>query len=181
MPAGEARNLAVFMGAMTTLWSVVGLGYYPVASAVGCVVGVAIGVVAIVAARGAPAAAGPERRDGRSRSVFLLAVAREVVAAVAAALILGATGQPGYILPALALIVALHFFVFLLQERSALHLATGIVGTAASATAIVLMAAGAVGQNAGHAIAAAALATCTAAYGLAFLRLIRSARETTPA
>ena len=77
--------------------------------------------------------------------------------AVAAALILGATGQPGYILPALALIVALHFFVFLLQERSALHLATGIVGTAASATAIVLMAAGAVGQNAGHAIAAAAL------------------------
>ncbi|CAM3634728.1 hypothetical protein ACXYTP_12725 [Tsukamurella ocularis] len=190
MPVRGARSLAVFMGAMTVLWSVLGLRAAPVAGAVLAAAGAAVIVAAVVLARGRAAAAttGPDspgrgrrqRAGGSSRSVFRIAVAAEIVAAVIAVVVLNRAGHPQYIAPAIALVVALHFFVFLLDGPQPVHLATGIVGTVGAVTAICLMAAGAVTPGVGHAIAGGALALCTLAYGLGFLRILAdSPRSTT--
>lgn len=187
MPAHKARSLAVFMGAMTVLWSVLGLHAVPVVGAVLAVAGAGVIVAAVALARGradATAAerggAGRPRTGGASGSVFRLAVAGEAVAAVIAVVALNRSGHPQYIAPAIALIVALHFFVFLLDGPQPMHVAAGTVGTVAAATAIGLMAAGVVTPGIGHAIAGGALALCTLGYGLGFLRLLAdSPRSTT--
>lgn len=183
MPVRKARSLAVFMGAMTVLWSIFGLRPYPAVSAIGVIVGVAVAVAAVAAARrmSAESVAAPTAVSATDRSVFRLAVAFEVVTAIVAIVALSKSGHPRYIMPVVALIVALHFFVFLVTQRSALHIATGIIGTVGAAAAIALMAAGAVGAAAGHAIAAVALSACTAAYGVTFVRLILSVNESGPA
>ncbi|CAM3144749.1 hypothetical protein [Tsukamurella hominis] len=187
MPAHKARSLAVFMGAMTVLWSVLGLHAVPVVGAVLAVAGAGVIVAAVALARGradATAAerggAGRPRTGGASGSVFRLAVAGEAVAAVIAVVALNRTGHPQYITPAIALVVALHFFAFLLDGPQPMHLAAGTVGTVAAATAIGLMAAGIVTPGTGHAIAGGALALCTLGYGLGFVRLLAdSPRSTT--
>lgn len=190
MPVRNARSLAVFMGAMTVLWSVLGLHAVPIVGAVLAVAGAGVMVTAVALARGRADATtmnpgSPEedrglRAGGASRSVFRIAVAAEAVAAVIAVVALNRTGHPQYIAPAIALIVALHFFVFLLDGPQPMHVAAGTVGTVAAATAIGLMAAGVVTPGTGHAIASGALALCTLGYGLGFLRLLAdSPRSTT--
>lgn len=186
MPVRTARAMAVFMGAMTVLWSVGGLHPYPIAAVIGAALGVAVVVGALLTVRRVPLdppAAEPDRDPGprkqRARTVFRAAVAFEVVAAVAAIVALGRTGHPEFIMPTIALAVALHFFVFLIDQPGFnLHVAAGSVGTAGSALAIILMATGVIEPSAGRAIAGAALALCTLAYGVAFLRIITSITTT---
>lgn len=190
MTVRSARSLAVFMGAMTVLWSVLGLHAVPVVGLVLAVAGAGVMVAAGVMARGRadattadpgpPGRTGRPRAGGASRSVFRSAVAGEAVAAVIAVFALNRTGHPQYIAPTIALIVALHFFVFLLDGPQPMHVAAGTVGTVAAATAIGLMAAGVVTPGTGHAIAGGALALCTFGYGLGFLRILAdSPRSTT--
>lgn len=189
MPVRSARSLAVFMGAMTVLWSVLGLHTVPVVGLVLAVAGAGVMVAAGVMARGradatttdprSPGRTGRPRAGGASRSVLRSAVAGEAVAAVIAVVALNRTGHPQYIAPAIALIVALHFFVFLLDDPQPMHVAAGTVGTVAAATAIGLMAAGVVTPDTGHAIAGGALALCTLGYGLGFLRLLASSPRST--
>ncbi|KXP10098.1 hypothetical protein [Tsukamurella pseudospumae] len=178
MPVRTARSLAIFMGLMTIAWSVLGLHAYPLVAAIGAVLGAAIALGAVVTARrGAPAPAPPSPGTGeaKARQVFRIAVALETVAILAAIVVLNKTGHPEFIMPSIALAVALHFFVFLVsQPRFALHVVAGTVGTVGAVTAIVLMATSIVGAAAGHAIAGGALALCTLAYGLTFLRVVMS-------
>ncbi|NMD55436.1 MULTISPECIES: hypothetical protein [Tsukamurella] len=176
MPVRTARSLAVFMGLMTVLWSAMGLRPYPVAALIGAALGAAIVVGALLTARrGSPAPSEPAPRERRSRTVFRVAVAVEVAGALVAIIVLSRSGHQEYVMPAIALVVALHFFVFLIdQPGSTLHIATGTVGGAGAAAAIALMATGTVGRDGGHALAATALAACTFTYGAAFLRVITS-------
>ncbi|VDR39102.1 Uncharacterised protein [Tsukamurella paurometabola] len=180
------------MGAMTVLWSVLSLRAVPVVGAVLAVAGAGVMVSAVALARGrgradAAATTGPgssgrtgrPRAGGASRSVFRTAVAAEIVAALIAVVSLNRTGHSQYIAPAIALIVALHFFVFLLDGPQPMHVATGTVGTVAAGTAIGLMAAGVVTPGTGHAIAGGALALCTLGYGLGFLRILADSHRST--
>ncbi len=178
MPVRTARSLAVFMGLMTVLWSAMGLRPYPVAGLIGAALGAAIVAGALLTVRRGsrpPSGPVPVERERRARTVFRVAVALEVAGALVAIVALNRAAHPEYIMPVIALVVALHFFVFLVdQPGSALHIATGTVGTAGAAAAIALTAAGVVGRDCGHAIAAAALAVCTLTYGAVFLRIAAS-------
>ncbi|MBS4104311.1 hypothetical protein [Tsukamurella paurometabola] len=188
-PVRSARSPAVFMGAMTVLWSVLSLRAVPVVGAVLAVAGAGVMVSAVALARGrgradAAATTGPgssgrtgrPRAGGASRSVFRTAVAAEIVAALIAVVSLNRTGHSQYIAPAIALIVALHFFVFLLDGPQPMHVATG---TVAAGTAIGLIAAGVVTPGTGQAIAGGALALCTLGYGLGFLRILADSHRST--
>lgn len=187
MPVRSARRFAVFMGAMTALWSAVIAFALPAAG----VPGVALGVVLIVAAMALPlrrrsliaprddsptGAVTSETRAGHSR-IFGIAVMVETVGVVVVVFALGKTGNGSYILPAIAGVVALHFFVFLISQRFILHVIAGCIGTLGSLAAIALMATDVVDAPTGRAIASAALALCTLAYGIAFLSLIAQRTE----
>ncbi|TWS24371.1 hypothetical protein FK268_12325 [Tsukamurella sputi] len=178
MPVRTARWLAIFMGAMTVLWSLMGLTAFPVAAVVVVLLGVALVAGAVVAAGRGPVApsASDEPAAGeprRTQRVFRTAVALEFVGAIAAIVVLGKTGHPAYIMPAIALVVGLHFFVLVLAHpQFRLHIATGVVGTVGPSVAIVLMATGSLSTGAGHALAGLALALCTITYGASALRVL---------
>ncbi len=178
------RGLAVFMGAMTSAWS---LNAAAAAPGVVTLLGVGLGVLVVVLAltvrpRPAPdetptvrdadaVAAGVPALD--ASRLFRLAVAAEVAAGVVAVVLLARAGLTDYIQPVIALVVALHFPIFLIGQRFWLHLAAGLFGALGAGLAILLMATGTIGAESGRAIAGLSLATCTLAYGVAFVMALR--------
>lgn len=103
----------------------------------------------------------------RADRVFTSAVVAEVVVAVAAIGWLLGTGRPQFVMATVALVVALHFLLFLRAQRHWWHAVAGIVGSVASAVAIVMLATGRIDADTSRALAGGALALCTAGYGLA--------------
>lgn len=165
------------MGAMTIAWS---LNASAAAPGVVTLLGVRPGVLVVVLALTVRPRALPEARHAPDRAiddavpavpaldasaVFQLAVAAEVVAGV---VVVARAGLTDYIQPVMALVVALHFPIFLVAQRFWLHLVAGVVGGVGTGLAVVLMATGSVGPKWGRAIAGLALA-----YGTAFVTALR--------
>lgn len=184
-PSPPLRGLAVFMGAMTSAWA---LNAHPAAPGAVTLLGVGLGVLVAVLALTVRSKVLPDARPAPGETtdsaasaipaldasaVFRLAVAAEVVGGVVAVVIIARAGQTDYIQPVIALVVALHFPVFLIAQRFWLHLATGVLGALGAGLAITLMAAGTIGPESGRAIAGLSLATCTLAYGLTFVTALR--------
>lgn len=184
-PGPPLRGLAAFMGAMTSVWS---LNANPAAPGVVTLLGVGMGLLVVVLALTVRPKALPDARPEPDRTtdsaasaipaldasaVFRLAVAAEVAAGVVAVVIIARAGLTDYIQPVIALIVALHFPIFLIAQRFWLHLVAGVLGALGAGLAIVLMATGTVGPESGRAIAGLALATCTLAYGITFVTALR--------
>jgi hypothetical protein len=187
LPAPALRGLAVFMGLMTSAWS---LNAHPAAPRAVTWGAALLGIMIVVRAvlvrpRGEtpdhrrpdhdsePSAGGNSRPAG-SR-LFGVAVAAELLAGAVAVAVLVRAGLPGYITPVIALIVALHFLIFLIDQRTVIHLLAGTAGSLGAVLAIVLMATGTAGPEAGRAIAGLTLAACTLTYGIVFLRALRGA------
>ncbi len=169
LPARARAWMAVFMGAMTAFWSVNLLAAAPVAGILGMAVGVAI-IIAGILRQVRPTATVPDSSQAdrrRADRVFTSAVVAEVVVAVAAIGWLLGTGRPQFVMATVALIVALHFLLFLRAQRHWWHAVAGIVGSVASAVAIVLLATGRIDADTSRALAGGALALCTTGYGLA--------------
>lgn len=168
------------MGVMTSAWS---LNASAAAPGVVTLLGVGLGVLVVVLAltvrpKALPdARPAPERTSGTgaravpaldASAVFRLAVAAEVVAGVVAVVVIARAGLTDYIQPVFALVVSLHFPIFLVAQRFWLHLVAGVVGGIGAGLAIILMATGTVGPEWGRAIAGLALA-----YGTAFVTALR--------
>lgn len=180
MPARTCAALAVFMGAMTAFWATSILAFSVVFAAVGYLVGAALVVgVFLVGPKDARPATPRPAHDGAHRHsrVFAVAVLLETVATLAAVVILAKTGHSAYIIPAIALVVALHFFVFLIAQPFVVHLIAGVIGTLVAAAAILLMANGTVDATGGHALVGVGLGLCTAGYGVVFLRHVATSPQ----
>lgn len=184
-PVPPLRGLAVFMGVMTSAWS---LNASPAAPGVITLLGVGLGITVAVLALamrpravpdpGAPHGPGadtadPELRASTRPTVFRLAVGAEVLAGVIAVVVIARAGLTDYIQPVIALVVALHFPIFLIGQKFWLHLAAGLVGSSGAGLAIVLLATGTIGPDTARAIAALSLAACTVAYGVVFILALR--------
>ena len=174
--AAAARGLTVFMGVMTALWSQFAIDAVWPAAAVGITVGVAITAAAILPWRGSDDEPTGDP-GGLDNKVLLVALAAEALLIFGAIVILGRAGHGDYIVPVVALIVAAHFFLFLMAQPFALHIAAGVIGILGSALAIILMLTGVFDADEGHALAGITLATCTAAYGIGFLGLVMRRRD----
>lgn len=111
----------------------------------------------------------------RHHRVFLAAVSAELLVGAIALAVLLRSGRPELIAPVIALVVALHFLIFLLEQRAWIHLLTGTVGILGAAAAIMLLVTGTVEAATGRAIAGLTLAACTLTYALVFLRMLRRA------
>lgn len=182
MPARTARSLAIFMGAMTAFWATNILAVSVPLAVVGYVVGAALvaGVLLLKPKHAGSTTPAPAPGGARRHSrVFALAVLLESVATLVAVVILAKTGHSAYIIPVIGLIVALHFFVFLIAQPFVVHLIAGTIGTLVAIAAIVLMATGAINAAGGQALVGAGLGFCTAGYGAVFLRHSAASRQFT--
>lgn len=176
LPRPLLRGLTAFMGLMTVCWSLSARAAAPFLADLGVGLGavlVALALLSLVSDRLAPTlpaestGSGPSRRE--QDRVFLLAIGIEGAAIPLAVVLLGRTGHAELIMPAVAMIVGLHFGVFLLVQRWALHVVTMLVGTAGPLVAILLLTGGRLEAEAARAVAGMSLAVCTTAYALAFL------------
>lgn len=126
----------------------------------------------------------PARPDHRSArrgrpelvsSRFLgAAVLAEAVGIVAVSLLLGRFGHGDLVMPAIALVVAAHFALFLRAQPHAVHVVTTAIGCLGAGTAILLLSKGMIDADTARAIAGLALAVCCALYGVLFCLLARA-------
>lgn len=122
-------------------------------ASLGLVAGAGVVLLAVLAAlgvggRGRRAPATGPTGHGAGREVpgpvaGLFAVI-EVAAISGVVLLLARTGHGELIVPAIALVVAAHFALFLLVQRSRLHLLTTALGVVGAGSALVLAATGVV-------------------------------------
>ena len=174
-PAAPLLPMALFMGIMTCAWSTNAWQASPVLSALGLLAGAGVALLAVLGTgrRGRPDP--PAGRAGRTGSgdvpgpVVGLFVLIEVVVIAGVALLLARSGRGELVMPAVALVVAAHFALFLLVRRSRLHLLTTALGVAGAGCALLLAATGGLDAAAARALAGLSLAACTFAYGVVFL------------
>lgn len=178
-PRTPFRPLALFMSVMTLAWASNAVEVAPVPAALLALLGLAV-IVGAVRGRRTVGAAPAERTSPRSassvpavpgRTAGLLALV-EVIGILAAVLLLARTGHGELVMPAVAVVVAAHFALFLLVQRSWLHLVTSTLGVLGAGTALVLVAIGVLDPAAGRALAGLSLAACTALYGIVFCALV---------
>lgn len=173
------RPLAVFMGVMTLAWASNAVEAAPVPAALIALVGLAVIVVAARRRRGPGPAPEARTRPARAtpvpaipvRTASLFALV-EVVGILATVLLLARTGHGVLVMPAVAVVVAAHFALFLVVQRSWWHLVTTALGVLGAGTALVLMAVSVIDPATGRALAGLSLATCTALYGVVFCTLL---------
>lgn len=185
------RPLAVFMGVMTLAWASNAVEAAPVPAALIALVGLAVVIVAgrarrgvgvstdaVAAPRSAPVASSPPAVSSvpavpaaPGRAVGLLVLV-EVVGILVTAVLLARTGHGVLVMPAVAVVVAAHFALFLWVQRSWWHLVTSALGVLGAGSALVLTAVGVLDPATGRALAGLSLATCTALYGVVFCTLL---------
>lgn len=173
------RPLALFMGVMTLVWASNAAAAAPVPAALLALLGLAVIVGAATmrragdrspVARNAPRSA-PSVPIVTGRTAGLLALV-EVIGILVTVLLLARSGLGELVMPAVAVVVAAHFALFLRVQRSWLHLVTSVLGVLGAGSALVLMAVGALDPSAGRAVAGLSLAACTALYGIVFCALV---------
>ena len=178
-PRTPFRPLAVFMGVMTLAWASNAVEAAPVPAALFVLLGLAV-IVGAVRGRRARRTAPEERTAPRSapsvptvpgRTASLLALV-EVIGILATVLLLARTGHVELVMPAVAVVVAAHFALFLRAQRSWLHLVTSTLGVLGAGNALVLVAIGVLDPAAGRALAGLSLAACTALYGIVFCAVV---------
>lgn len=171
--------LALFMGVMTLAWASNAVEAAPVPAALIALPGLAVIVAAAIGrraggtspdARTAPRSA-PSMPPLPGRVAGLLALV-EVIGILVAVRLLARTGHGELVMPAVAVVVAAHFALFLVVQRSRLHLVTSALGILGAGSALVLVAVGALDPAAGRAVAGLSLAACTALYGIVFWTLV---------
>lgn len=182
-PTPPLLPMALFMGLMTCAWSTNAWQAAPVPAALGLAAGAGVALLAVlgVVGRGRRIAAATPAGQGAGRGVpgpmaGLFALV-EVAAIAGVILLLARSGRPELIMPAIALVVAAHFALFRLVQRSRLHLLTTALGVVGAGSALVLAATGAVDPAGARALAGLALAVCTLAYGVVFLVASRPRAE----
>lgn len=180
----------VLMAVFTTAWSANTLGTWPgaagtVVTALGVLAGVwfAATAVRLLRVRGrASTATTPEEERWRKRSgiAFGWVFTLEAVLVVAAANVLGAVGRPDLVLPAIALVVGLHFYPMarIFRRRVDTWLATVLsaVGLAGLLTLLFT----AVSRDTVWGLVACGAALTTGAYGVYFTRIAAGLLARTP-
>lgn len=178
-PRTPFRLLAVFMGVMTLAWASNAVEASPVPAALIALLGLAVIIMAAVERRagGTPPHARAAPRPVPSmptvpgRTAGLVALV-EVIGILVTILLLVQTGHGDLVMPAVAVVVAAHFALFLRVQRSWLHLVTSALGVLGAGTALVLIAGGVLDPAAGRALAGLSLAVCTLLYGIVFCVLV---------
>ncbi|QCR54522.1 hypothetical protein C1N80_13700 [Brachybacterium sp. SGAir0954] len=184
-PATPLLPMALFMGVMTCAWSTNAWQASPILSALGLLAGAGVALAAVLGTgrrgrqdppAGTPGRAGSRGVPGPVVGLFALI---EVVVIAGVTLLLARAGRGELVMPAVALVVAAHFALFRLVQRSRLHLLTTALGVAGAGAALLLATTGALDAAAARALAGLSLAACTLAYGAVFLVADRGSRPRT--
>lgn len=179
VPRTPFRPLAVFMGVMTLAWASNAVEAAPVPAALLALPGLAVIITAAVRRRAGGTSPdtwtashpAPSMPSVPGRTAGLLALI-EVVGILVTVLLLVRTGHGVLVMPAVAVVVAAHFALFLCVQRSWLHLVTSALGVLGAGTALVLVAGGVLDAASGRALAGISLAVCTLLYGIVFCTLV---------
>lgn len=178
-PRSPLRPLALFMGVMTLAWASNAVEAAPAPAALFALLGLAV-IVGAATARRADVRSPDARTARRSapsmptvsgRVAGILALV-EVIGILVTVLLLARSGHGELVMPAVAVVVAAHFALFLRVQRSWLHLVTSVLGILGAGSALMLIAVGALDPATGRAVAGLSLAACTALYGIVFCTLV---------